>query len=201
MSESPGTKHHRKRTVNQPTIVSFRKRGERFTIIRKSISENKSLSWEARGMLLYLLGKPRDWKVRVADLINNGTAKERQVRAILNELRTAGFAFVMRENKGGKIVGWTWFISDEPVFLSGSPDCFFAHVQNGHSTEEGCLPKPKRKVAKKHGLSPLERDPELHAFAIKGTEPVEPNEILPPIEHNRFGPKLPPPSEFEEIDF
>jgi len=148
-------------------------------------------------MLLYLLGKPKDWKVRVTDLINNGTAKERQVRAILNELRKAGFAYVQRQNKDGKIRGWTWFISDEPVFLSGSPDCFFAHVQNGHSTEEGALLKPKRKAAKQTGPSPLERDPELHPYAIKGMEPHDPSEPLPPIEHNRFGPNI-TAADFEE---
>jgi len=152
-------------------------------------------------MLLYLLGKPKDWKVRVTDLIKNGTAKERQVRAILNELRKAGFAYVKREKQGGKIRGWTWFVSDEPVFLSGSPDCFFAHVQKGHSTEEGSSLKPKQKGAKKPGPSPLERDPDLHAYAIKGTEPHDPAEPLPPIEHNRFGPKIPAIPEFEEIDF
>ena len=201
MSESFKKEHQRSRTVNPPTIISTRKKGERFTIIRKALAEDKTLSWEARGMLLYLLGKPKDWKVRVADLVNKGTAKTHTVRKILNELRKAGYVHFFQPEMVGKFGEGTWFVSDNSIFLSGSPRFVIPHAVIQHHTEEGSSTKKPKKLGKKPGPSPLERDPELHAFAIKGTEPVEPNEILPPIEHNRFGPKLPPPSEFEEIDF
>jgi len=201
MSEPFGRKHQQDRTVNPPTIISTRKKGERFTIIRKKLAEDKTLSWEARGMLLYLLGKPKNWKVRVTDLVNKGTAKTHTVRKILNELRKAGYVHFYQPEKIGKFGEGTWFVSDNPLFLSGSPRCVIPHAVLQHHTKEGVSTKSQKKLGWKTGPSPVERDPELPVFAAKGMEPHDPSEPLPPIEHNRFGPNITATDFEEEIPF
>ena len=41
-----------------------KKRGDQYAVITRHTLQNKELSWEARGMLAYLLSKPEDWHVR-----------------------------------------------------------------------------------------------------------------------------------------
>lgn len=67
-----------------------------FYLLDKAISEDKRMSWAARGMLVYLLGKPDHWKVSPAALTNEtkglkrGTGRD-GVYAILNELKEVGY--------------------------------------------------------------------------------------------------------------
>jgi hypothetical protein len=68
-----------------------------FYILDKRISEDERLSWSARGMLIFLLGKPDHWKVSIEALINcTASAGQRQSRktavyAIVAELLSVGY--------------------------------------------------------------------------------------------------------------
>ena len=48
---------------------------------------DKRLSWEARGVMGYLLSKPDNWQVRFDDLVNQGDAKRFKLRRILRNLK------------------------------------------------------------------------------------------------------------------
>lgn len=52
---------------------------------------DERLSWEARGVMGYLLSKPNDWETRMSDLVNHGPAGMKMIRRILAELRRAGY--------------------------------------------------------------------------------------------------------------
>ena len=57
--------------------------------MRRDTIQNENLSWEARGMLCYLLSKPADWEIQISDLKQKcGRAK---VYAILDELIKANY--------------------------------------------------------------------------------------------------------------
>jgi hypothetical protein len=58
----------------------------RFTTVSNDIVNNSSVSWEARGLLVYLLSKPEGWIVRNSDLIRQSPAGRDKVAAILKEL-------------------------------------------------------------------------------------------------------------------
>jgi uncharacterized phage protein (TIGR02220 family) len=67
-----------------------------FYILNKSISEDRRLSWAARGLLIYLLGKPDNWEVSIQSLVNETSDASRAngktaVYAILKELINAGY--------------------------------------------------------------------------------------------------------------
>lgn len=51
-----------------------------------------TLSWEARGLLAYLLTKPDDWEVQLDDLVQAGSGTKEEVRRILTELEERGYA-------------------------------------------------------------------------------------------------------------
>ncbi len=69
---------------------------KKFYTVDKRISEDKRLSWAARGLLIFLLGKPDNWRVSVPALINetNGahlSSGRDAVLRILKELIGAGY--------------------------------------------------------------------------------------------------------------
>lgn len=136
-------------------IIICGKREDPFARIPKTILDDKALSWRAKGILCYLLGKPTGWKTRVKDIRNHAKEGERAVRAALKELRRVGYAQLVQLRDGKKIKEWVWKISDSPIFenLDGGN----AHVENvdvenaHHSKNEGIkndLSKNESKEAK-----------------------------------------------------
>lgn len=93
----------------------------------RATAQNKSLSYEARGMLCYLLSKPDDWEVHINDLIlkegdNTKTGKSK-VYSILSELADAGYIVKPKrytDDKGR--IQWTPYeVYEQPVDSSKSP--------------------------------------------------------------------------------
>lgn len=67
-----------------------------FYMLDKKISEDKHLSWAARGLLVFLLGKPDHWRVSVQALVNETDAAAMPsgrdaVYRILRELQQVGY--------------------------------------------------------------------------------------------------------------
>lgn len=90
---------------------------ENFTILRNSCIRNKELTWEARGVLHYLLSMPGDWVVSKADLIaQSPSAGDKVISRILKELETAGYIYRRKhQDKEGRWV-WITFVCDLPVY-------------------------------------------------------------------------------------
>lgn len=91
----------------------------RFYTLNKDISEDTRLSWAARGMLIFLLGKPDNWTVSVAHLMKQTDKSARPssrdaVRAIINELITAGYMKADTAREGGKFRGIDYVVSESP---------------------------------------------------------------------------------------
>lgn len=58
----------------------------------RTTAQDRSLSWEARGVLAYLLSKPSDWQIIIADLKQN--CGRDKVRNILDELKIHGYLVI-----------------------------------------------------------------------------------------------------------
>jgi hypothetical protein len=61
-----------------------------FASISRVMLQDKTLSYEARGLLGYLLSKSGDWEVRIKDLQIKGTGRDKVYR-ILDELQVKGY--------------------------------------------------------------------------------------------------------------
>jgi len=91
-----------------------------FYILDKAISEDRRLSWAARGMLVYLLGKPDGWRVSRTALVNETEGTRAHTRrdgvlAILSELIDAGY--ITRNaarGSAGKLAGYDYLVSEIP---------------------------------------------------------------------------------------
>jgi hypothetical protein len=72
------------------TIIRVKKDKRYFSASNEPFND-KRLSWEARGLMGYLLSKPDGWKTRMHDIKNQGPAKDRKVERMLAELRLYGY--------------------------------------------------------------------------------------------------------------
>ena len=83
---------------------------------------DETLSWEARGVMGYLLSKPDDWTVRFYDLVKRGPAGEHKIRRILKELEGAGYLERQRICDDGGRFDWVSIIYETPTISRKSPD-------------------------------------------------------------------------------
>lgn len=93
-----------KKQTQQVHIKRARKR-QNFTIVGNDVYAEETLSFQAMGLLSYLLSKPDDWQICVAQLQNvtKNTAKRTArdgIYSILNELISKGFCTRSRHSDG-----------------------------------------------------------------------------------------------------
>ena len=92
------------------------KREHNYTIVSNKVYDKNQLSWQAMGLLGYLLTKPDNWKVMVAELVNvtkntkKPTGRE-GIYNIINELKEKGFISVRKNSDGST----DYTVYDEPI--------------------------------------------------------------------------------------
>lgn len=98
-----------------------------FYLLNKAISEDKRISWAARGLLVFLLGKPDHWQVSVNHLRNETKECSRPtgrdgVYSILEELIKAGYIErAQMRAEGGKLAQTSYVVSEQPSHSSPLP--------------------------------------------------------------------------------
>lgn len=95
-------------------IIRTVKQAGEFAILPKAMLNSDNLSWEARGLLGYLLEKPDGWQISLTNLVRNGPAKADKVRRILSELEDAGYLVRRRTNGDGGAFKWDSEIYETP---------------------------------------------------------------------------------------
>jgi hypothetical protein len=92
-------------------------------ILDQQAVDDERLSWAARGLLLYLLARPDDWKVLVKDLQRRGDLKRDGIYKLLKELRNTGYAqYVSIRDEQGRIRGGVYYIYEQPLPHPDMPD-------------------------------------------------------------------------------
>jgi len=101
-------------------IIRSPKIQDNFYVLDKAISENESLTWAARGLLIFLLGKPDNWEVSVAHLQQQTLKSPKPTKRdgiynLLSELVTAGYVKRVAENNNGRFGAVNYLVSESPV--------------------------------------------------------------------------------------
>lgn len=110
-------------------------RKTQFYVLPTATIEDDRLSWEARGLLVYLLQKPDNWNANVKRLIERtqncfGKAAGRdKVYSILKELRMAGYVYSSFKRIGGEFKGVDYEVSEVPDLEAGS--AYIASLEPG----------------------------------------------------------------------
>lgn len=92
------------------------KKRQRYTVVDNALLENTSLSFKAKGILVYLLSKPDDWVIYMQDIISQSTDGRDAISAGVKELEQAGYIQRKRQ-KGGdnKFIGWEYVVYEFPI--------------------------------------------------------------------------------------
>jgi len=105
-----------------------------FSKLDQKAVEDPRLSWKAKGILLYLVGKPADWKVRVGDIAKHSCNGEKAVYSALKEQRRAGYARLEQVRVAGRIREQRWWIFETPNTDPKLLDGPFVHQEKGDVT-------------------------------------------------------------------
>lgn len=74
------------------SIIRTAKRSQ-YVVITHAVLTDTALSWDAKGLLCYLLSRPDDWQVRVDHLVKQGCGAGRgKIYRMLGELIACGYA-------------------------------------------------------------------------------------------------------------
>jgi hypothetical protein len=103
------------------SIIRAPRKATNFYILDKSISEDSRLTWAARGLLIFLLGKPDHWRISPAAL-RNETSNTRKptgrdgVYSLLDELISAGYVTRIQERQpDGTLSEINYMVSESPL--------------------------------------------------------------------------------------
>lgn len=104
------------------TIIRVQKNKDNpFVMIDKRPLENPSMTWQAKGMLAYLLSKPDDWEINMRHLIKQSKNGRDATYTIMGELISSGHCGREKvRDDGGKVIGTEYTVSETP--LPGKPD-------------------------------------------------------------------------------
>ncbi|WP_378210035.1 DnaD domain protein [Anoxybacteroides rupiense] len=105
------------------SIVRVRKRENPFVQIDRTVFEDHSLSWKAKGILGYLLSKPDNWQIYIADLEKKAKDGRDSVRTGLRELEENGYVRKVRtRGTNGKFAGWEYQVFETPMISEVTTD-------------------------------------------------------------------------------
>lgn len=93
----------------------FKNKENPYVMVNKSFVNDESISWKAKGVLLYLLSKSDDWRIYETDIIKHATDGRDSVRSAIRELIKAGYIKreKVRDDKG-RIVGSNYVVFEVP---------------------------------------------------------------------------------------
>lgn len=96
-------------------IIKVLKRENPYVQIDKTGIDDQNLSWEATGLLTYLVGRPNNWKVNVMHLSSVKKNKETSTRKALLELRKYNYCHLFEIRKGGKYIEKFYLVFEVPT--------------------------------------------------------------------------------------
>jgi uncharacterized phage protein (TIGR02220 family) len=97
--------------------ITRQKRKDNYTVVNNSILQNPTLSWAAKGMLVYLLHLPDNWQINVADLSNRSKNGRDGTATIIKELMDEGYLTrqkMLTDQK--RFAGYDYTVNDESVY-------------------------------------------------------------------------------------
>ena len=138
-------------TEKRPTRIRRAVHDEQnpYFIMRRDSAQDDKISWEARGVLAYILSKPDDWVVQVKDLQQKKCGRDKVYR-ILDELKSAGYLERERRQIENGRFEWGDYLVNEHPFpenpYTAKPDTVIPYTENKELTKNRTLQKKDSRV-------------------------------------------------------
>jgi len=102
----------------------------RFAMVDRRFLSDDHLSWEAKGLLVYLLSMPNDWSFHPKEIRTHGPAGRDKFSRMLRELECAGY---IRRSKWRDASGkwrWAWEVFESPELSESAYFEEFTETEN-----------------------------------------------------------------------
>jgi hypothetical protein len=120
-------------------------RAHPYVQVRRTLAQDDRLSFEARGLMLYLVSKPEGWTVMNTDLLREGKIGLHILKRLLRELEAAGWMSRKRVRaSSGQFIWERAFyecLEDNP-YLAASPQVENQPMANQPSVDEPSVDEP-----------------------------------------------------------
>ena len=116
--------------MSETIFRTHKRKDDPFVRVDKDLVNDERLGWDTRGLLIYLLGKPDDWTVRMSDLLKSGPAKLTAMRRMINEAIEYGYMERTRHTTTGGRFVWVTNVYEYPKELVNSPSAGFPSMDN-----------------------------------------------------------------------
>lgn len=104
-----------------------------FAIVDKFFINDERLSWKAKGLMVYFLSLPDDWKIYEVELSKHCGDGLRSTRSGIKELIDAGYIIRQKKRSSGRFSGYEYTVYEHPTVM---PKCVNGKRVNGkqHTT-------------------------------------------------------------------
>ena len=101
--------------MSSRTIVRVAKNADNpYVSISRNVFEDERLSWRSKGLLGYLLSRPDNWHVMIADLVKRSTEGRDACYRALDELGRCGYLERIKWRAKGRITGHEYVVYEVP---------------------------------------------------------------------------------------
>lgn len=168
-------KNNQFKVINGQIIRSPKRGAVRYTPISNSVLQNSELSFEARGLLCYILSLPEDWVIVKSNIQSNHkkTGKDKFDR-IWKELSDKKYIFSekVRDPISGKFLGWCHIAYEEPntdISDIGKVHSRITPKSDNHHITKDTVIKKETRIQKKDLIKDIDTNP--------GNASVNPSEV------------------------
>lgn len=100
-------------------MIITRKRRDHFAVIPNEVANDERMTFEARGLLCYLLAKPNDWNVSLNDIRRAGGIGKDKAYGLVNELIANGYMQrIAKRDRSGRIISHDYLVYDVAMIES-----------------------------------------------------------------------------------
>lgn len=85
-----------------------------FSVVPNAAMQNPKLSWQARGLLAYLLTLPKHWQIHVSELPRHSTCGETATRSAMRELISAKYVVDNQIREKGRFTRHEYLVYASP---------------------------------------------------------------------------------------
>lgn len=108
------------------TIFRTAKRENPYVQIDKTVLNDERLSWKAKGLMAFLLSKPDDWEINIANLIKQSKDGKESVYSTITELIQYGYIVRNTTRNRGRFARIEYLIFEVPQLGQPSNGCCLA---------------------------------------------------------------------------
>lgn len=131
--------------------------------ILRATLQDRRISFEARGLLAYLLSKPTNWEVSIGDLMNEGDCGRDRIYRILRELQRAGYVQRNGVREHGRFVALRYEVSESPFTENPYTEKPYTENPQLHNKEKKQKKEEAAPRAKKRSATTPTPSPEIEA--------------------------------------